>query len=112
MPKHSPEDIQQHIAAMRRDIERMTRAVNRIAQEGARARAAMAKTATRASKAARVSGDAALGEAINLGADAGKATLGIIGRGAEAVRRKMSNPISALLVLSAMTLLWRRLFRR
>ncbi len=112
MFNRSPSDVQKHIAAMRKDIDRMAQAVNRIAKEGTRTRAAMAKTASRATRSARVSGADALEGAFNLGTDAGKASIGILQGGAEAAWHRMRSPICVLLLLSGIGLLSRRLLRR
>jgi hypothetical protein len=107
-----PNDVQKHIDSMRRDIDRMARAVSRIAKEGGRARAAMAKTAARATKTARVSGDEVWEEALNLGADAGRASMSGLRTGADTFRGLVSSPIGMLLVLAGLGLLTRRLFHR
>jgi hypothetical protein len=105
-------DVQEHIEAMRRDIDRMAQAVSRIAKEGRRAQAQMARTAARATKTARVSGSDAFEEALNLGSDIGKASAGILGKGIEFARQRLGSPLGVLLVLSGIGLLSRRLFRR
>jgi alkylhydroperoxidase family enzyme len=114
MRENSAQDVQRHIAAMRRDIDRirMARAVNRIAKEGSRAKAAMAKTAARASRTGRVAGDEVWEEALNLGADARKAAISGFRGGAEALRKRVGNPIGVLLVLAGIGLLSRRILRR
>jgi hypothetical protein len=112
MVSRSSSDIQKHISAMRGDIERMAQAVDRIAKEGARTRAAMAKTAARATRSARVSSADMLEEALNLGSDAGKASIGIVQSGAEAAWQRLRSPIGVLLLLSGIGLLSRHLFRR
>lgn len=112
MFNRSPNDVQKHIQAMRRDIDRMARAVNRITKEGSRARASMAKTAARATKTARVSGDEVWEEALNLGADAGKATMTGLRTGAFALGEWARSPIGMLLVIAGVGLLSRRLFHR
>jgi phage-related tail protein len=112
MRNNSPRDIQQHIEAMRRDIDRMARAVNRIAKEGGRARAAMAKTAARATKTARASGDEVWEEALNLGADAGRASISSIQSGAGMLGTWLRSPLGMLIALAGIGLLSRRLFHR
>lgn len=112
MMNRSSNDIEAHLSAMRRDIDRMAQAVNRIAKEGVRTKAAMAKTAARASKSARVSGLEALEAALNLGSDAGRASIGVVQGGAGAIWQRLRSPMGVVLLLSGIGLLSRHLFRR